>query len=136
MKKVEWRDDLYCTHILVSDGPSLLQKKIHQQHLNHRLLAYFRVLSLPGKKSTTILIFEGKPSPRLYSKVLKKVFRGSLSNSYLQWTNLTNRPKNHTQFYMFEIFPAVWKWQNSSSRRDVYWQGALYSSSVCWANAQ
>ena len=96
--------------------------KINQRHLNHRLLAYFRVLSLPEKKSTTILFFEGKPnffpSPRHYSQVLKKVFRGSLSNSYLQWTNLTNRPKNHTQFYIFGNFPAIRKWQNSSSGRD------------------
>ena len=39
----------------------------------------------------------------------KKVFRGSLSNRYIQWMNLTNRPGKHTQFHIFGNFQGVWK---------------------------
>ena len=92
------------------------KKRFYQQHLNHWFVATFRVSSLPEKKFYHHIFFWGKtelsPSPRLYAQVLKKVFRGSLSNRHIQWMNLTKRPGNHNQFqifFNFFRFPEVTK---------------------------
>ena len=98
------------------------QKKINQQNLNHGFFAIFRVLSLPKKNSTIIYLFwlttKFSSSPRFLSQVLKKVFRGLLSNRDIQWMKCTERPHNHTKFYVLGNFLGVRKWQNSSSGSD------------------
>ena len=113
---------LNCTHTLVSVGSSLLQKRINQQHLNHRFFATFRVLSLSEKKLYHHDFFLGKTkfssSRRLYALVLKEVFKGSLSNCYIHWINLSKRPGNHAQFYVFGNFSGLREWRNSNSGSD------------------
>ena len=58
----------------------------------------------------------------------------------MQWSNLTFRPKNHVQFYVFEKkyrCPGVTKIQFQESQNwDVYWQCSLYSSLIGQATAQ
>ena len=46
------------------------------------------------------------------------MFRGLLSNRYIQWMSFTNRPPIQPLFYVFWNFLGVQKWQKSISGSD------------------
>ena len=112
---------LNCTHTLAAGGSSLLQKIINQQNLNHRFFSKFLGFVTSGKKFYHHIFFV-KPtffaSFRFLAQVLKKVFRGLLSNRHIQWMKLTKRTHIHTKFNVLENWSGVRKWQNSSSGND------------------
>ena len=80
----------------------------------------FRVLWLPEFFSTIKFFFRQNTkfslSFRLFAQFFWNVVRSSSSNGYIQWSNLTFRPRNHVQFYVFEKNIGVRESQNSNSR--------------------
>ena len=73
------------------------------------------------KNSTTIfflLKIKFSSSWRFWAQVLKKVYRGLLSNRDIQWVKLIKTIHIHTQFYFLGNFSGVRKWRNSISGSD------------------
>ena len=98
---------------------SLIQKRINQQHFTHRFFWQFRVLWLPELSSTINFFLRQKPkfslSHRLFAQGFKNIVRSSLSNGYMQWSNLYFRPKDHLQFYVSGKNLGVRESQNSNT---------------------
>ena len=104
---------------MVSVRSSLVQKKHQPKTPNSLIFCQFRVLWLPEFFSTINLFFRQKTkfsSHRLFAQVFWKIVRSSSSNGYMQWSNLTFRPRNHVQLYVFEKNKGVRESQNSNSR--------------------
>ena len=85
-------------------------------------MATFRISSPPEKNSTTIFFWwniKFSSCSRFWAQVLKRVFRGLLSNRDIQWVKLLKTPHIHTQlFYVLWNLSGVRKWQNSISGSD------------------
>ena len=95
------------------------QKRITQQHRFFWTLLgvlHFRNFFLPPY--FCLGQFNIFPRPSFYTQVLKKVFRGLLSNHYIQWISFTNKPRNQPPIYVFWNLSGVRKWPNSISGSD------------------